>query len=361
MSTLLLPLIISVGLTLASALVLFPVLIRLSPKLGLVDIPNYRKFHRQPVPAIGGLVIVLSVGVVAVFSGPLQAFIGQHLALIAAIVIMMVTGLVDDRLNLPVKLRLLLQILCACAMAWDGALITSLHGLFGIHQPPVIFQYFLTVFIITGVTNAFNLMDGIDGLAGSMALINILVLAGMSFMVPAKGWLFLLLPLCAALVIFLKHNWRPARVFMGDSGSLVFGLVISAVGINFIREAGDNGSTLTSEFIALVTASCMIPALDAVRVFYSRIKKGKSPFHADRTHLHHLLTKHYQVHSRATNKIIRLHISILIISFAAAAFLNVYWVIALQVVGVALYMNFLRMMSYFYRWYRVIKKMELAP
>jgi len=361
MSTLFLQLIYSVGLTLAAAAILFPVMIKLSPKLGLVDIPNYRKFHRQPVPAIGGLVIVLSIGVVAAFSNPLQAFIGNHLAMVAAIIVMMVTGLVDDRLNLSVKLRLLLQILCACAIGWDGALITSLHGLFGTHELPVIVQYLLTVLVVTGVTNAFNLMDGIDGLAGGMSLINIFMLAVMSIMTPGKGWLFLLLPLCAALVIFLKYNWRPAKIFMGDSGSLVFGLIISTVGINFIREAGDNGSMLTSEFIVLVTGSCMIPVLDAVRVFYSRIKKGKSPFHPDRTHLHHLLTKHYQVHSRATNKIIRLHISILITSFVAAAFLNVYWVIVMQVVGVALYMNFLRMMSYFYRWYRVIKKMELAP
>jgi len=361
MSTSLLQLIFSVGLTLASATVLFPIMIKLSPKLGLVDVPNHRKFHQQPVPAIGGLVIVLSVCLVALFSAPLQLFILGHITMIAAILVIMITGLLDDRLHLSVKLRLLLQILCACAIAWDGARITSLHGLFGIHELPIILQYFLTVLIITGVTNAFNLMDGIDGLAGSMALINILVLAAMSMLVPARGWLFLLLPLCVALVVFLKYNWQPARVFMGDSGSLLFGLVISAVGINFIREAGDNSSKVTSEFIALVTGSCMIPVIDAVRVFYTRIKKGKSPFHADRTHLHHLLTKHYLVHSKATNKILRLHISILLISFFAAMLFNVYWVIIIQVVGVAVYMNFLRMMSYFYRWYRVIKKMELAP
>jgi len=361
MSSSLLQLIFSLGLSLASAIILFPIMIRLSPRLGLVDIPDHRKFHRHPVPAIGGLVVVLSICVVAIFSKPLQSFIVAHVTMVTAVLVIMVTGLVDDRRNLSVKLRLLLQILCAFAVAWDGARVTSFHGLFGVHELPVFIQYPLTILIITGITNAFNLMDGIDGLAGSMALINISVLACMSTMLPAGGWLFLLLPLCATLLVFLKYNWRPARVFMGDSGSLVFGLIISAVGINFIREAGDNGSRLTSEFIALVTGTCMIPVLDAVRVFYTRIKKGKSPFHADRTHLHHLLTKHYQVHSRATNKILKIHISVLLISFFAAMLMNVYWVILLQVIGVASYMNFLRMMSIFYRWYRVIKKMELAP
>jgi len=360
MENLSLQLLMPVGLTLLAAIVLFPFFINLSPKLGLVDMPNYRKLHRKPVPAIGGFVIILSLVAASFFSAPMQGFIFKHPALIIGVMVMMITGLVDDRMNLSASLRLVIQILCAVGIAYDGARIDSLHGFLGIHEIPVYLQYFLTVFIITGIINAFNLMDGIDGLAGSMALVNLVILMVMGILLHETGWLFFLLPLCAALVIFLRYNWRPAKIFMGDSGSLVFGLIMSAAGIYFVRKSGDNGSTMTSEFIVLVTGYCIIPVLDAARVFYDRIKKGQSPFHADRTHLHHLLTNHHLVHSTATNKLLKLHIGLLVTSAIAVLFISTFWVIFGQVVEVVLYVSYLKIMSYFYRWYRVIKKMEIA-
>jgi UDP-GlcNAc:undecaprenyl-phosphate GlcNAc-1-phosphate transferase len=203
-------------------------------------------------------------------------------------------------------------------------------------------------------------MDGIDGLACSMALIDVAALCIMSVILSNISWLFLLLPLMAALIIFLRYNWRPATVFMGDSGSLVFGLLISSVGITFVRQAGNNNATITTEFIVIVTGFCTIPVLDAMRVFYQRIKKGLSPFHADRTHLHHLLTNHHLVHSTATGKLLKLHVAVLLLSVITVPFINIYWVISGQIIGVSGYIHNLRMMSYFHRWYRVIKKMELA-
>jgi UDP-GlcNAc:undecaprenyl-phosphate GlcNAc-1-phosphate transferase len=360
MKILFIQLLSTVGLTFCAAIALFPILIKLSPRLGLIDIPNYRKLHRQPVPAIGGFVVIMSLITASLFSAPMQEFIFKHASLNTALVVMMITGLIDDRFNLPVKLRLVIQVLCAFAIAYDGARISSLYGFLGIHDLPLTVQYFLTVFVITGVTNAFNLMDGIDGLAGSMALINMAALSIMSVALSNLSWLFLLLPLMAALTIFLRYNWRPASIFMGDSGSLVFGLIMSSVGISFIRQSGNNETTMTAEFIVIVTGFCTIPVLDAARVFYQRIKKGRSPFHADRTHLHHLLTNHHLVHSTATSKLLKLHIAVLLLSVIAVPFVNIYWVIAGQIIGVAGYIHFLRMMSYFHRWYRVIKKMELA-
>jgi UDP-GlcNAc:undecaprenyl-phosphate GlcNAc-1-phosphate transferase len=360
MKIFLLPLLYAVGLTFGAAALLFPVIIKLSPRLGLVDVPNYRKLHRQPVPAIGGFVIVLSLIAASFFSIPMQAFFFTHLLMCAALLVMMITGLFDDRLNLSVKLRLVIQVICAFAIAWGGARINSLHGFLGIHELPEAAQYIVTVFIITGVTNAFNLMDGIDGLAGSMALINVEILCIMSIALHDTSWLFLLLPLGAALVIFLKYNWSPARVFMGDSGSLVLGLVISSVGISFIRQSGDHGTLMTAEFIVMVTGFCIIPVLDAMRVFYYRIKKGGSPFRADRTHLHHLLTNHHLVHSTATSKLLKLHVGMLVCSAVAVPFVSTGWIITGQIIGMVGYVHFLRMMSYFYRWYRVIKNMEHA-
>lgn len=360
MKTSLLQLLFPTGISLAIALLLFPVLIKHSARLGFMDIPNYRKLHRQPVPAIGGFVIMLSLILTTLFSSLMQAFVVRHIALTSAILILAIIGFFDDRHNLSVKLRLGLQLLCAIAIAYDGTRITSFHGLLGVHQLPISIQYIFTVLLITGVTNAFNLIDGIDGLAGSMALVNVVVLIAMDFFLGSAEWLFFLVPLGVVLIVFLKYNWRPARIFMGDSGSLFLGFMISAIGIHFIQSSGDNGSVRTSEFIVLVTGYCMIPVLDALRVFYTRMKKGHSPFHADRTHLHHLLTNHHLVHSTATIKLLKLHIGMLVVSAIAGLYLNIYWVVLGQIVGVVLYVHLLRMMSLFYRWYRIIKKMERA-
>src|SRR6202012_1025305 len=125
--------------------------------------------HIHPIPAIGGFVITLCLIVVTVFSLPVREFVLKHLAMNIVFIIIMLTGFFDDRLNLSIKLRLGIQIFCAMTIAFEGARINSLHGLFGIYTIPDAMQYILTIVIITGVTNAFNLMDGIDGLAGSMA------------------------------------------------------------------------------------------------------------------------------------------------------------------------------------------------
>ncbi len=348
------------GIALAAALMLFPLLIKLSPVIGLVDKPNHRKLHKQAVAAVGGLVIILSIAVAACFSVPLQQLIIINITFSITILTLTFTGMLDDRFNLPVKLRLLIQLGCAFAIAFDGTRITSLHGFLGIHQLPEMAQYFLTVIVIAGVTNAFNLIDGIDGLAGSMALVDAGVLMLICFSLRDTGWLYFLIPLCVALMVFLKYNWRPARIFMGDSGSLAMGFIISATGIHFISEAGDNHSVIAAEVLVLVTGYCMIPVLDAMRVFYARIKKGHSPFHADRTHLHHLLTNHHLVHSTATSKLMKLHISILIWSAVGVLYLNVCWIVIGQAAGVLLYVYFLKMMAQFQRWYRVIKRMEMA-
>ncbi len=342
------------------ARIVFPLLIKLSPKIGLVDVPNERKVHKNPVPAIGGLVIMLTVLITVALSHSLQQLAMSHIAFSVASIVLTITGVVDDRLNISAKLRFAIQIAAAWAMAYDGTRLQNLYGILGVHELPVLLQYAVTIFIIVGVTNAFNLIDGIDGLAGSIAFINILLLSGTAFLLHDFTWMPLLMTFLGALIIFLHYNWRPAKIFMGDGGSLVFGFVMSAIGISQVESAGSHAPQYLSLTITTITGFTIIPVMDTLRVFYSRIKKERSPFSADKNHLHHWLLKNHMVHSAATSKIVMLHFAIILISSVLVFFIPLSVVIFLQVLIVVLYTRILQIISYFHKWYRVIKKMETA-
>lgn len=332
-------------------------LIWISPKMGLMDLPDHRKPHQHPVPPIGGIAMMLSIIVAAVFFKGISFFVLKYTIVSTAILMLLITGVADDRWGISVLSRLLIQFSCATAVACSGIRIHSLAGIMGIYDLPLILQYVFTVVVISGVTNAFNLIDGINGLAGSVSLVNMLTLALLCFFTGDLSWLFLLLPLAAALVAFLRFNWKTAKVFMGDGGSLVLGFVTATAGTWLIGQSKASAINLNT-IIVLVTAMCIMPVLDAVRVFIARYKKGKSPFAADRTHLHHLLLEDSPVHSRAASKMLFIHILILSVSFVAVKGMSITATLVLQVFVIFIFMNYVRMIATFKKWYKYIKNME---
>ncbi|WP_440133398.1 glycosyltransferase family 4 protein [Chitinophaga sancti] len=347
-------------LSLISVSVCFPVMIKLSSKLGLVDRPNDRKVHYKPIPAIGGLVITMSLIPVLIYNPALPALLKEHKVIAISMLILMVTGLLDDRFGLSPRIRLLIQAGCATWAAMSGYNISSLHGIMGIGHIPTIISWILTAIIITGVTNAFNLIDGIDGLAGSLSLANIIVLGLVAVFIDQEKWLALLLPMAIGLLIFLKYNWRPAKVFMGDSGSLLFGFLTTVIGIHFINASSglskEDGEVVT----VIVSACCMIPVIDSLRVFYGRMKKGNSPFKADKTHLHHIFLKLHLAHTIATKRLLNLHIVLILLSVIGLKWFTLPWIILGQIAGTFLYISGVRIMSYFQRWYRFLKLQEMS-
>ncbi|MBO0949651.1 glycosyltransferase family 4 protein [Fibrella forsythiae] len=334
---------------------LLPLLIRLSPLIGLVDRPNDRKVHHQSIPAIGGLTIGLTVIGTAIIYAPLQALFWQHIPLAVALVILLATGVIDDRLNIRASLRLFIQVSCAVAVAHHGIRLTSLHGLFGINELSLVLQYGLTVLILTGMANAFNLIDGIDGLAGSLALINMVLFSTLAVFFGQRTWLALLLPVVGALLAFLKYNWRPARLFMGDGGSVVLGFLIAVLGIVFVERAYQDRSAYVPQVVALVMASCMIPVLDALRVFANRISKGQSPFLADKNHMHHWLLKHRLAHSQITVRMAGIHVTLLLLSLVISVFFSISLVVIVQVGVVFAYTGMMQLSHSFLTSYRLVK------
>lgn len=337
---------------------MLPLLIRLSPLVGLVDRPNSRKVHRQLIPAIGGLTIVLAMGLTALVYPPLQAVYSQYAPLTIALVVLSITGVVDDRLNSPALVRLLIQLGCATLVTHYGIRLTTLHGLFGLLELPLFFQYVITILILTGMANAFNLIDGIDGLAGSLALANCVLLSLLAFLSGQGVWLSFLFPLAGALLAFLHYNWRPARLFMDDGGSVVLGFLTASLGIVFVEEAYQQSITLAPQVVVLAMASGMIPVIDALRVFGKRIGQGISPFSADQNHMHHWLLKHRFAHSQIATRILGVHLSLAFLSVAASFFLSIFTVLVLQIMVVAGYTGVVQLSYAFLKSYRLVKFSE---
>jgi UDP-GlcNAc:undecaprenyl-phosphate/decaprenyl-phosphate GlcNAc-1-phosphate transferase len=272
--------------TLLLTLIIIPILSRHSVTLGLTDKPNHRKLHANPIPVIGGIAIVIST-TLALFLSPMALQLFPVIP--GGCLLLFVVGVWDDRENIPASYRLLLQLLCAAAVAGSGVRLSSLYGLLGIVDLPVLWQYIITIILITGVTNAFNLIDGIDGLAGGLALINLLVLSLLSFILQQYALFILFTALTAAIIAFLKSNLHPAKIFMGDGGSLMLGFLMATAGILLIETSNNIKTVRTDYVIVLCTGMLLIPVFDSLRVYLGRIKRGSSPFAADKTHLHHLL------------------------------------------------------------------------
>lgn len=360
MSPILVSSLIATAIAVGICMLLMPNLIRWSVKLRLVDVPNQRKLHKSPIPAIGGLVMMLSLILTYFFSSAMQSLFHRYWAVGIMLLVLAVTGVLDDRLNLPAMLRLIIQLGGGFLLAFKGVRLYSLHGILGIGVLPEVVQYALTMIIVAGVTNAFNLLDGIDGLAGTIGFINVNVFMLLFVLIQQTQWLVLLMPVAGVLIVFLKYNWRPARLFMGDGGSLVLGFLMATLGILAVEGAYAQKAIAPQIIFVAVTATMMLPVMDTLRVFYSRIRSGRSPFSADKNHLHHWFVRQHLVHSQATVRVSVFHLSVVIISIVLVQLMSIVWVLILQVIMVVLYSKFLQLNLLFKRWYRFIKRMETA-
>jgi len=340
--------------------VVLNLLIKYSLKLKLVDVPNERKLHKEPIPSIGGLVIVIALIFTVLTLPILQNLVYNYFEFFICLVTLCVLGVLDDRLDVSALLRFTIELLCAFLVAYKGIRLTSLHGILGITELPIIMQYGLTIFIIVGVTNAFNLIDGIDGLAGSLAVVNLSVLAYIAYTVNETGWLVFLIALVSSILVFLKYNWQPAKLFMGDGGSLVIGFFTASLGLFFINKVSIVNSTKSPQVIVALIAAFIIPVMDTIRLFYTRIRMGKSPFSADKNHLHHWLIKNHILHKQATLKIALFHIFLMAFSFIAIQFLSITTILLMLIAFVVVYTKLLQLNNHFQRWYKFIKRMEVA-
>ena len=298
-------------LALIGSLLVIPQVIKLVNKKGLLAQPNHRTSHITPTPSLGGIGIFF--GLIAVL--PFLDFSLEIIALLIGSTALFIAGLWDDVYDMKSKTKFLIQIACAVGLYFSGFAIDNLYGFLGINEISGVFSFTLTLVFIVGVTNAFNLIDGINGLAGSITLINSLIF-GIIFLINNQiSFALIAFALCGSILGFLKFNFNPAKIFMGDTGSLFLGLIMSAFTIKVLQADVNMGTN-----IPLVAALIFLPVFDTLRVFSQRIMNGKSPFEADKNHLHHLVLNVSPLHHKATTILGVLHLSILGIAIATSAF-----------------------------------------
>lgn len=293
-----------------------PVVISVASEKKLFDIPDARKIHTIPTPSLGGL---------AMFSGFLLSLlltinlIGNtgFQYYIASFLIIFFLGMKDDLVIIsPIKKFVGQAVVAALLATKGGLLITSMHGFLGIEHLEPSASYFLTFFTVIVVINAFNLIDGIDGLAGSVGLITSTVFATYFFINGDMTHALLGYAFAGSLAAFLIYNYNPAKIFMGDTGSMLLGLVNVILVIRFI----EMGPVFTAHPIAASPAIgfgiLLLPLMDTLRVFAIRILHRRSPFSPDRNHLHHILLERGMSHKAITLSIAGASIIPIILCFS---------------------------------------------
>ncbi len=268
-----------------------PLLIRLARRFRLYDRPNERKVHAAPVSSLGGVALFMACWAgVALLSD--AAHMHQWKWIFAGALLMFGTGLADDLLDLPAWQRLLIQWFAASCLYFGGWQVQWLEGLLGLGLIPRVVEYGLSVFIVMLLVNAWNLIDGVNGLAGSLALLATLLYGGLFLLTGATTEALIALGLAGALLAFLSFNFGyRARIFMGDSGSTVLGFTMAAFALRLCNMDLSSYHWYLSHSILLAMCVQLIPVIDLMRVAFLRVLRGKSPFHADKTHIHHLLLK----------------------------------------------------------------------
>jgi UDP-GlcNAc:undecaprenyl-phosphate GlcNAc-1-phosphate transferase len=327
------------------------VLLRLSHRFKIYPVIRDRDVHTTPTPRLGGVAIVIGLGVALIVAANLPVFAPVFVNILPiigigiGIVLMAVVGIIDDLIDLNWLVKLGAQLIAAGVLAWSGVQIVSLP-FSGIVLLSPTMSLVLTVFAVVLVMNAINFIDGLDGLVAGVTLIAGTVFFIYSYVLatgPGETSYFnlstlLTAALCGALIGFLPVNWHPAKMFMGDSGALVIGLVLAASTISVTGQVDptriDPGQ-LVPAFIplALPLAVLVVPLVDFVLAVTRRILNGRSPFSADRKHLHHRLLDMGHTHFQA---VLILYAWTIVVAVGALLFMFVDAIVATGIVGAGL-------------------------
>ncbi len=283
---------------------IIPRILLIAARKKLVDMPDKRKIHKDMTPRLGGVsffptiiftfcfvlavrILIQDVQKVELF----EYFVREFMMLVCGMTLLYLIGIADDLIGVRYRQKFVIQILCASFFPLAGLWINNLYGVFGIYEIPAYVGMPFTVFICVLITNAINLIDGIDGLASGLSGATLLVFGTLFLM---KGlWVYSLFAAATFGVLgpFFYYNvfggaTRSRKIFMGDTGSLTLGYVLSFLTIKFCMYNSEFMS-YTEGAVVIAFGALLIPVCDAIRVACVRMRDGKSPFEPDKNHIHH--------------------------------------------------------------------------
>jgi UDP-N-acetylmuramyl pentapeptide phosphotransferase/UDP-N-acetylglucosamine-1-phosphate transferase len=336
--------------------ILIPQILTISFRRNLFDEPNERKIHKNKVPRLGGIAfmpaIFLSVALLAGVDtvcgwNRLIMDMGQNcvplLFSFAAITTIYLLGESDDLIGVRYRAKFVVQILCALMLIAGGLWIDNFHGFLGVGEIPWWVGMPITVLVIVFIINAVNLIDGIDGLASGLSGCAMFIFGYVLFRMEAYSFSILAFATLGVLVPFFYFNVfgnaeKQHKIFMGDTGSLTVGLIISILVLRLLNvHGGLSGQVYDGNVLVVTVAPLLIPCFDVVRVYLGRVRRGKNPFLPDKTHIHHKLLAAGMSQRRAMVSIVVASVAVSSIFIMLSKLVNVNILIA---VGAILFVGF---------------------
>lgn len=298
-----------------------PKVLKIAVMKDLVDNPSARKLQRRPIPNMGGAAVFFGI-IIGLCSSQAMFDSPKAFMLTAAMLIMLYVGIMDDILNLTPTIRFAIEILIICWLMYvNGASLNCFHGLWSLGCIPEYISIPLTIFSCVGIINAINLIDGVNGLSSGFCFMASILFAIMFYRLGNTTMMIMAVSAAGAIVPFFLHNvfGHNTRMFIGDSGTLVMGTMMSMFVISLLDQTPAS-FILAKKGLGLIPfelAVMAIPVFDTLRVMSTRIMRGKSPFHPDKTHLHHMFIDLGFSHTGTTISILSLNFAIIAAWFIA--------------------------------------------
>ncbi|MFD2785862.1 MraY family glycosyltransferase [Hymenobacter rubripertinctus] len=319
------------------ALFAVPSIIYIAHLKNMLDTPNVRTVHESLTPRLGGVAVFAGFMSALTIFAPLNNGVQQ---LLAGCIVLFFVGLKDDLVSISVAKKFVGQLLATgVVMIMADVRITSFQGILGIEELPVGVSYAFTFFAIVGITNAINLIDGLDGLAGSIVLIIVSTYGYYFYQYGGpdfQNYAFVSVCVVGGILGFLRYNFHKASIFMGDTGSLVCGFIVSILTIQFIEMGLKVGQPFASAAPSVAVGILFVPLFDTLRVFIVRMMAGRSPFSPDKNHVHHriLAMGFQQISTVILLGLLNVVVILLVINFAYLG--NIMLIVMLVVLSLLL-------------------------
>ncbi|WP_300829583.1 MraY family glycosyltransferase [uncultured Rikenella sp.] len=352
--------ILTFGISAAFGWLAIPRIVIFAKMKRLFDEPNKRKVHKGAIPRLGGLSFFPAVLFSFAFVLGLRYYYGydvsinlqielltEFLFVVAGMLILYFVGLADDLIGVGYRNKFAAQIFAAICLVFAGVTVYDFQGLFGLHRLPFLPDALLTIVVVVLTVNAFNLIDGVDGLCSGLGTIILSTLGIFFIYYELFVYAMFAFGMAGVLIAFFQYNVLGTRlkVFMGDTGSLTLGYMIIFLGLKFANLGFATFQPVGLHApLAILLGLLFVPVFDTCRVFVSRISRGKSPFYPDQNHIHHKLLQLNRTHLQSTGILLLLEVFFILFNFflTEVCGLDFGWVLLADIVlgvGINLILN----------------------